>query len=68
MVTYNELFLLLTFIVSTISLVVTLTKKKYPPLSKSAVISFLIDSRANRLLGSLSGSIIPNDPHLSIID
>ncbi len=34
MITYSELFLLLTLIVSIVALVIDITKKKYPPSSK----------------------------------
>ncbi len=39
MITYSELFLFCSLIVSIIALVVQITKKKYPPLVKSAVTS-----------------------------
>ena len=51
MVTYSELFLLLTLIVSIITLVYNTTKKNNRPATKRAVYFFKLTFWANRLYG-----------------
>ena len=52
MVTYEELFLLGTLLVSIVALVINITKKKQPPCFQHVRLNLLTKLWDNRLLGS----------------